>query len=75
MLQPQVPTAVCPAADNIGVAASHQLHACGRKEHREPRSKIFINQDQRPKQKGPDQATTPGRSPFRKKQFLGVVLT
>ena len=43
MLQPQLPTAVCPAADNIRVTASHQLHACGRKEHREPRSKIFIN--------------------------------
>ena len=27
-----------------------------------------------PRQKRPDQATTPGRSPFRKKQFLGVVL-
>ena len=40
--------------------------------NQEARSLLTKTKD--PRQKGPDQATTPGRSPFRKKQFLGVVL-
>ena len=67
VLQPQLPTAVCPAADNIRVAASHQLHACGRKEHREPRSKIFINQDQRPKTEGAWPGHHPREEPLQEK--------
>ena len=81
MLQPQMPAAGCPAADDIGLAAPpvpRQHHACGRNERREPRNKILMSQAAPEAQTkvpdGPGQATTSVGSPFRKEQFLGVAL-
>lgn len=78
MLQPQVPTAGCPAADDIGLAAPRQRHACGRNERHEPRNKVLMSQAAPEAQtkvpSGPSQATTSAGSPFRKQQLLGVVL-